>query len=252
MPLSLLRTALLGLSAIAPVSADLRPLSTDRPDTTESPYTVDAGHYQFEMEIGSWTRDGREREYSLGELNAKVGLDDSKDLQFVLPFFSHVSGGEEGFGDIEVRLKWNLWGDDSDSTAFAIMPFLKLPTAHGNLGNGQYEGGLILPFAFKGPAGWDFGTEAEFDLNAGKDGDGYHPAFLASFTSSHDLTEKTGVFLELVSILSADPASDWEAYFNTGLTWEIATHWQLDGGVRIGLTGASTDFTPFLGASAKF
>ncbi len=33
------------------------------------------------------------------------------------------------------------------------MPFIKLPTAH-DLGNGEYEGGLIVPFAFEGPAEW--------------------------------------------------------------------------------------------------
>ena len=27
--------------------SELRELSTDRPDTTESPYTVDAGNFQF-------------------------------------------------------------------------------------------------------------------------------------------------------------------------------------------------------------
>lgn len=249
LPLFLLLT--LALAALCP-AAELRPLSTDRPDTTESPFTVDAGHFQFEMEIASWSRDGRDREFSLGELNAKVGLDASKDLQLVLPLYSHVRDGGEGFGDIEVRLKWNLWGDDGGSTAFAVMPFLKLPTAHGDLGNGQYEGGVILPFAFDGPVGWSFGTQAEIDLAAAEDGHGYHPAFLASFTSSHDLTEKTGIFLELVGILSADPDRNFEAYFNTGMTWALSPVWQLDGGVRVGLTSAATDFTPFVGASTKF
>ena len=45
---------------------------------------------------------------------------------------------------------------------------------------------------------------------------------------------------------------DWEAYFNTGMTWAVSDTWQLDGGVRVGLTRASTDFTPFLGLSTKF
>ena len=38
------------LFAPVPRSA-MRPLSTDRPDTTESPYTVDAGHFQMEMDV---------------------------------------------------------------------------------------------------------------------------------------------------------------------------------------------------------
>src|SRR5438093_6841318 len=37
--------------------AFLRELSTDRPDKTESPYTVDAGHFQIEMDLVSYSRD---------------------------------------------------------------------------------------------------------------------------------------------------------------------------------------------------
>ena len=43
-----------------------------------------------------------------------------------------------------------------------------------------------------------------------------------------------------------------EAYFTTGLTWQVAEMWQLDGGARVGLTDASADFTPFVGTSTKF
>jgi hypothetical protein len=35
----------------------MRTLSTDRPDKTESPYTVDAGHFQVEMDFASATFD---------------------------------------------------------------------------------------------------------------------------------------------------------------------------------------------------
>ena len=233
-------------------AGDLRPLSTDRPDTTESPYTVDAGHFQLEMEIAAWTKDGSERQWSLGELNAKAGLNSSTDLQVVLPFYTRVSGGDEGFGDIEIRLKRNLWGNDNGSTALALMPFIKLPTANDDLGNGEFEGGLIVPFGFEGPAGWSCGVQAEVDVSADEDGSGHHLSLLNSFTTGHDLTDSTGVFLELVSVLSAESGSDWEAYFNTGMTWAVTPAWQLDGGVRVGLTNASADFTPFLGVSTKF
>ena len=231
---------------------ELRPLSTDRPDTTESPYTVDAGHFQFEMEIAAWAKDGRERELTLGELNAKIGLDAATDLQVVLPFYTQVRNGGEGFGDIEIRLKRNLWGNDEGSTALAVMPFIKLPTAHGDLGNDEFEGGLIVPLAFEGPAGWSCAVMAEGDIEADEDGSGHHFTAVTSATTSHEVTENTGVFFELVSVLSAESGADWEAYFNTGMTWAVTPTWQVDGGVRLGLTDASTDFTPFLGVSTKF
>lgn len=227
-------------------------MSTDRPDTTESAYTVDAGHFQFELEIAAWAKDGRERELTLGELNAKVGLDASTDLQVVLPFYTEVRNGGEGFGDVQIRLKRNLWGNDGGSTAFALMPFIKLPTAHGDLGNDEFEGGLIVPFSFEGPAGWACAVMAEGDIEADEDGSGHHFTAVTSATTSHGVTENTGVFFELVSVLSAESGADWEAYFNTGMTWAVTPTWQVDGGVRLGLTDASTDFTPFLGLSTKF
>lgn len=234
-------------------AAELRPLSTDRPDTTESPHSVDAGHYQCEMELASWTRDGGEwTQFTLGELNAKYGLNAATDLQVVVPFHTHVRHGGEGFGDVEIRVKHNLWGNDQGPTALAVMPFVKLPTANGDLGNGDLEGGLIVPFGFDGPAGWSCAVMGEIDLASNDDRSGCHPVALASATASHEITECSAAFLELVSILSTESGEDWEAYFNTGMTWAVTPAWQLDGGIRVGLTRAATDFNPFLGVSTKF
>ena len=242
-------TAALTLSTYA--ANELRELSTDRPDTTESPYTVDAGRFQFEMEVAAWTRDGDNRDLSLGQLNSKFGLDSSTDLQVVTPFFTQVRNGEEGFGDLQVRLKRNLWGNDEGDTAFALMPFLQIPTSNGNLGSDNVEGGLIAPLAFEGPAGWACAVMAELDVEANDQSD-YHFVGLASATASHAVTETTSAFFEWVGILSAESGANAEAYFNTGMTWLITPTWQLDGGIRIGLTNASADYSPFVGISTKF
>ena len=240
------------LPSTAPAAPPLRDLSTDRPDTTESARSVDAGHFQLELEIAAWERDGGTRTLHLGEFNLKAGLDDSTDLQLVLPRFSRTSGGPEGFGDIELRLKRNLWGNDNGPTALAVMPFVKIPTASHDLGNGKWEGGLLVPFAFSLPAGWESAVMTGIDLAADDTGNGYHAVFVNSITASHGLTESTAFFVELVSVLSAESGADDEAYFNAGLTWAVLPQWQVDGGIRAGLASASTDFTPFLGFSAKF
>jgi hypothetical protein len=243
----------LALSLSLPAfSQELRPLSTDRPDTTESPHTVDAGHFQFELEIASWEHDGNSNTYNGPELNAKFGLNNCTDVQLVLPFYSHEEGGSEGFGDVQIRLKRNIWGNDEGSTAFAVMPYIKLPTANGDLGNGEIEGGLILPLGFDGPMGFSCAVMTEFDLTSDEDGSGYHMAFLNSATASHSMTENSAFFLELVSVLSSDTDAHSEAYFNSGCTWSITPDLQLDGGLRIGLTDASVGLTPFLGISARY
>ena len=214
---------LLSAALILPVcaAAELRPLSTDRPDTTESPHTVDAGHFQFEIEIATWTRNGKYRDFSFGQINSKIGLDSSMDLQLVTPFFTHIRNGEEGFGDMQARLKRNLWGNDEGSTSLAVMPFIQFPTSSGDLGSNHVEGGLIVPFAFDGPAGWSCAVMGELDVEANEESD-HHFVGLISATVSQAVTEQTAVFFELVGVLSAESGSDWEAFFNTGMTWLVA------------------------------
>ena len=60
-----------------PVPGDeMRELSADRPDTTESPVTVDAGHVQIEASLFDWRRDGRDDVYTAMATNFKIGLTD--------------------------------------------------------------------------------------------------------------------------------------------------------------------------------
>ena len=61
----------------------LRDLSTDRPDMTESPYTVDAGRFQIEMSFADFTYD-REN----GETQTVRGLSAAPMLLLQLAFFA--------------------------------------------------------------------------------------------------------------------------------------------------------------------
>lgn len=120
----------------------MREMSTDRPDQTESAYTVDAGLFQLEMDFVSTEfdhdrsdgEDIRSTVWNIAPVNLKVGLLNNVDLQFVLdPYVNarvedRVAGTVDkasGVGDFQNRLKINLWGNDGGSTALAIMPFVK-------------------------------------------------------------------------------------------------------------------------------
>jgi hypothetical protein len=46
----------------------LRELSTDRPDKTERPFTVDAGHFQLEMDLFSYACDRHDPERMLANV----------------------------------------------------------------------------------------------------------------------------------------------------------------------------------------
>ena len=116
----------------------LRDLSTDRPDKTESPYTVDAGRFQFEMDLVTLTideaADFRVETVNVAPINLKLGLTNTTDLQVIFDSYvrqtieDETTGARDtidGVGDVTVRLKQNLWGNDGGKTALAVMPFVK-------------------------------------------------------------------------------------------------------------------------------
>lgn len=235
----------------------MREMSTDRPDVTESPYSVDAGHLQIEMDAVAFTRDrhtperdGGFESWSFASSNIKLGITNWMDLQVVVPMHQQIRRGPSGFGDVTIRLKNNLWGNDGGDTALAIMPFVKIPTADDDLGNGEVEGGVIIPFAAALPNDWSFGAMLEVDFLSDDNGSGRQADFITSVTVGHSIVGDLGGYLEFVSVVGTE--SDWVATFNTGLTLGIGENLQLDGGVNVGLTRAAEDITTFLGLSVRF
>jgi hypothetical protein len=247
-------------------AAQLRDLSTDRPDLTESPFTVDAGWWQLEMDVGAFTRnhdsldgaDAKSTSVSVANVNLKVGLTSRIDLQTVFSAYTvehdtdRVAGTRDklsGFGDVTSRLKINFWGNDGGPTAFALMPFIKWPTNQDHLGNHSIEGGLIVPLAVSLPAGWDMGVMTEFDVVRNPLDDGYRLDWVNSITFSHDIAGNLGGYVELATVLTEGP--DFVS-FDCGLTYGIGKNVQLDCGANLGLNRATEDLTVFAGVSVRF
>ncbi len=232
--------------------AEMRELSADRPDTTESPVTVDAGHIQVEASLFDWRRNGRNDTYTAMATNFKIGLTDSTDLQFVFDSYAWENnagplGDSEGFGDVTVRYKWNLWGNDGGSTAFALFPFVKVPTGTA-LSNDEWEGGLIVPFSMDLREGLGLGLMAELDYVADDQG-GHDFEFVHSAVLGFDLTEKWGCFAEYVGVLGEDR---YEAYVTGGLTYSLGANVMLDCGAQLGLNDDAEDIGAFTGFTVRF
>ena len=247
----------------------MRPMSTDRPDTTESPYTVDAGHFQIEADFINYsldreTRSGtdtRTRGYTAPGLNLKAGLLNNVDLQIVIDSYVYervedrvagTSTRNSGFGDLQTRLKINLFGNDEGPFAIAVMPFAKWPTASTGVSNGAVEGGIIVPVAFELPGGWGLGAQTEFDFLEDGTGSGYHTEFLNTIAIGHDIVGPLAGYTEFISLHSNETGAEWKAALGMGFTYGINDNVQLDCGVNVGLNAAADDFNPFCGISWRF
>jgi hypothetical protein len=247
----------------------LREFATDRPDRTESPFTVDAGHFQIEIDLLAYTYDRGNapgahetlKALSIAPINLKVGLLNNVDLQVVAQTYNiqwthdraaNSRTSASGFGDVLLRCKTNLWGNDGGGTAFGVMPFLKLPTNQGDLGNRAVEGGIILPLAIQLPGAWDLGTMVEVDHAQDSETSDYHEELIGSVTVSHDIIGRLSGYVEVFSNLSTQREADWIATFDFGFTYELGHNVQLDAGMNVGLTEAADDLNPFVGLSVRY
>jgi len=247
-----------------PTPRDLmREMSTDRPDKIESPRTVDAGHFQFEMDLVSYTRDRDDPHidaWSVAPVNLKLGLLNNVDLQLVVEPWNHLrttdpaTGAEEvrsGFGDLSTRVKVNLWGNDHGKSALAMMPFVVFPTASDDLGVAGFEGGLIFPFSLDLPAGWGLAlmTQVDFVRN---DSSSYDEAFVNSIGLNHDIVGDLAGYVEFFTEVSTATDSRWIGTVDVGFTYRFTGNLQLDTGVNIGVTRSADDVNPFLGLSWRY
>lgn len=250
----------------------MRPLAADRPDATESPVTVDAGHVQIELSFIDYSREredgGREDVRTFFDTNIKVGLTNHVDVQFVLAAHTiermRSNGGptetRDGFADVTLRLKVNLWGNDDgdgrtppglEGTALAIMPFITIPTGS-EISGDHVEAGLIVPFSFPLADRIGVGLMAELDLIHDDDDGNYDLAFVHTAVLGFELTESVGAFVEYVGIVSSDAGQPYVAFISTGLTLALSDDVMLDAGIRAGLNDAAEDFGIFTGLTLRF
>lgn len=266
-PVSALLLAVTAAPALAQHS-DLRDLTTDRPDTTESPFTVDAGHIQFESTLFGHARSRPDADgivtdsYEFGTTNLRVGVTDRFEVNVVWQPYGIVDrldGGpsDRGIGSVDLRAKLNLWGNDGPArpgdTALALLPFVTLPTDRNNgIGARYVEFGMIVPLAIDLGDGLGLGVNGAVNFTRDGDDRTYDASVLTSASLAYGWTETLGSYAEVVWEFSrGDPLGDIVS-LNTGLTFALDENWQLDLGVNAGATRAADRISSFLGISARF
>ena len=157
-----------------------------------------------------------------------------------------------GFGDVFTRFKVNLWGNDGGTTAMALIPYVKIPTAPLGVGNRYAEGGLIAPLAIALPAGFNAIVMGEVDYLKNPNDDSYHANFPALININHKIGESVTAYAEIYANWSThrDVRDIYTADF--ALAWSPMPNFQLDIGVNIGLVPAAPPYQIYAGIAQRF
>ena len=222
------------------------------------------GKWQLETGLIDWTSDlsggVRTDMVAWGNTAIKYGIGNRADVElWITPLETMtVRGGgvhqhDSSFGDVLLRAKYGLTPENS-AVQVALDPFVKIPTANHQLGNGKVEGGLLVPVQIaiaKSPL--TLALDPELDVNADADGSGHHLATQQVLNIGVAASEKISLSTEVWAKWDWDPSGTGKQ-----VSWDVAGAYlptktlQLDAGANFGLNSQTPDVEIYAGVSTRF
>src|ERR1700722_17399156 len=246
---------------------EMRKFAPDRPCKGFSVRAIDAGHVELEMDTFSDTYSKylgiATRSIQALDPNVRIGITNwaEFDVQFN-GFQSSQSLGSgsgavtaqgAGFGDVVLRTKMNLFGNDDGPVGLAIIPYVKVPSSAPVISNGAVEGGLIVPLALRLPQ--DYLVTLMTEVDALKDDQNHREAnFVNLIGVSHPIPGIDGAnaMVELFSSVGADRAAPPMYTFDLGANFRLDKHTFLDVGFNLGLNDAAPKVKIYTAISVRF
>jgi hypothetical protein len=233
---------------------EMRKFTPDRPTKGFSVRTVDAGHVEIETDFINYTYSNYQgamtRSIQTLDPNIKLGLTNWMDVevQFNGLQYSRLFGTASsqnifdgtGFGDVFLRSKVNLFGNDSGPAGLALIPYVKLPSSAPFISNGAVEGGLIAPLALR-PDDFIITLMTEVDVLKTAIGNGRYTNFVNLIGVSHPVPGLDG-FNAMVELYSSD----------LGANFKLDEHTIVDVGMNLGLNKAAPKAQIYSGISLRF
>jgi len=249
----------------------MRPMTTERPSKTDSPYSLDAGHFQIETNLFASTHNDdcisgtcmeTRQNFFGGASNLRIGLTDNADFQIISDLYRHLAVKDktagskttrDGFGDTQLRLKVSLIGNDPASKfSLGVIPYVKVPTNQDDLGNDKYEGGIGLPFNINFDGGWSLGGMTQFNAISQLDGSGYDPAYVNSLIVGKSLTDKLSAYGEFYTFKADQSGAKWTNTLDFGTVYAVTDNFKVDANIAFGATDTADDTNFFVGAAYRF
>jgi hypothetical protein len=246
----------------------LREFDPDRPDVTDSPFTVDAGHIQFESSLFSYVLSRPDQqhvvteEFDVLDTNIRLGITNYAEIDLDVPPLdiehtrfpaSRFDAWRSGPGQLELQAKFNFYGNDSfekpGSTALGFIPRLDIPTV---IGGDNVEGGIAVPFAIKLSEKAELEMMTEYDFVHNEQGSGYHVEYINSASLSYDWTEKLSTYYEVATLFGTLDSLGDIVTLDTGILYKFGHDWQFDVGGNFGVTRASDRVDATVGLSKRF
>lgn len=232
---------------------------------TETPHTMAPGRFLLRVDaitIGVDRDNSAPKTYTaLGLASAllSTGVTRDLDVQFGMQFFLRqtyqyqgASRTSSGRGDTTIRAKYTFWRDPARGAAMAVIPFVKLPSSTGGVGNNHTEGGVIVPWAMSLGRGTEAGAMAEWDVLRDASNTGYDSRWLVTAFAKQHLVGSLAVYAETTLAVSSASLASFTGGIGGGATLDVSKYLQFDYGLSRGLGNRATDWLNVLRVRWQF
>jgi len=238
------------LASFCHAGADVPELITDRPDQTESSETVAPGYVQFEI---GWTHSEDDEDMDVTsdafpETLVRLGVARHLELRFGFDGYiwedADSAGREEGFGDLQLGLKWKLWEESRWKPQTAILADTSVPSGEDPLSSERFDPSIRLAcshtLAETLSLGYNLAGLWTSEEDAASDRD-TTASVAYSVVLGIALSEQAGAFVELFGqtpTAEGKPANSLDA----GITYLVADNLQLDVLAGVALSETADDW----------
>ncbi len=223
---------------------------------TERPGTVKPGEFLLEMDALSVSleEDAGRNYTAFGAASTflSTGLTANWDVQIGAQLFlsqefnsDGLTERDSGIGDIFVRTKWRFYEAEDTYTTVALLPYIKIPTNSGGVGNDAMEGGLIVPLETRLFGGLLLSAMGQVDFVRNDADDGYDSRWLAAVALQRPVTKMLGFYGELTLTQSSGGGSA-SGLLGAGVTLKLTKNVMWDYAIYRGISDRAADWTHVL------
>lgn len=254
----ILSTALLGLALVSGLSAQAKysPVTTDRPDFTESSTLVPKGRVQFESGITvteSSRNSGAGRSTTYPELLVRYGLSSRFELRVAQSFTTRSAAAGIGSSftardDLYLGLKFGLGAQRAGRPELAVMVQATVPTGDKRISESSTFPGVALLASWELAPEWSLAVGVQANAVTG---DAYELG--PSLSLGRALSSRLTAYAELYSLLPvlSESGAPTPHYFNGGLSLLLSDDTQIDARAGAGLTNSTDRYFIGLGFAIR-
>jgi hypothetical protein len=239
--------AFLGGSSSELFGQEISPIQTDRPDQTETPFTVPKNHFQMENGFSFESAGKNTQSFTHPSSLLKYGINDHFDVGLIMEFVTIQSDSKiYGLSPVTIRFKEKITDEKGIIPTTAFIGYLTIPyVASEKLKISYFAPAFRFTMQHTLPGKFSLG----YNLGAEWDGETPVPAFIYTLTTGYSISDKIGAFLELYGFVPQELHADHR--FTCGLSYLFRPNVLFDISGGVGITDNSPDYYLAFGFSFR-